>query len=386
MKQELLLEEFLELYQENPRFISFAPGRVNIIGEHTDYNDGFVLPAAVDKGTTVLIRGNGLDKCRAYAFDLEEYFEFDISQPDGLASGWQKYVVGVSFETKAVKNFDSGFDLVISGNVPQGAGMSSSASLECAIVGGINAVFSLNLSKEEMARISQKAEHNYAGVKCGIMDQFASAMGKENHCIFLDCRSLEYQHIPLDLGEYSLLLCNTNVSHSLADSEYNTRREQCEKGISILQEFYPEIKKLRDVELSDLIMNKNNFEDIIFQRCLYVITENNRVKDAISALQQNDLITLGELMYQSHQGLSELYEVSCEELDFLVQESKKFDYILGARMMGGGFGGCTINIIHKNKIEEFKNYISPIYKKEFNLSLDFIEANIGGGLSVISYQ
>ncbi|MGB1218129.1 MAG: galactokinase, partial [Saprospiraceae bacterium] len=309
MKHEQLLEEFLELYQENPKFIAFSPGRVNIIGEHTDYNDGFVLPAAIDKGTTVLIRENGLDKCRAYAFDLEEYFEFDLSAPDELATAWQKYVVGVTFETKQFKNFNTGFDLLISGNVPQGAGMSSSASIECAITGGINALFSLDLSKEEIARISQKAEHNYAGVKCGIMDQFASAMGKENHCIFLDCRSLEYEYIPLELGDYCLLLCNTNVSHSLADSEYNTRREQCEKGISILKEFYPEINKLRDVELSDLIVNKNNMEDIIFQRCLYVVSENARVKDAISALGQNDLITLGELMYQSHNSLQNDYEV-----------------------------------------------------------------------------
>jgi galactokinase len=373
---------FVNKFGQRHELISCAPGRVNLIGEHTDYNEGWVLPAAIDKVSTVLLAKNDVGIIRTYAYDLKEDFEFSMKE-DRPHEGWQSYVYGV-IKILGKKHIETGFDVLISGNVPFGAGLSSSASIECALAYGMNELFQLGKSKKELAFVAQGAEHNYVGVKCGIMDQYASMMGKTGHAMYLDCFTIEHEYVPLELGDYVLLLCNTNVSHSLASSAYNTRREQCEAGVAILKRHHYSIQSLRQVTEEMLHQYKNDFPDIIFQRCLYVVQENDRVKKCVKALRKGDLKALGLYMYASHRGLSEMYEVSCVELDFLVNQTKGNKNILGSRMMGGGFGGCTINIIHKDEVNEFIEKVKPIYFNEFKKEMTTYIANIGNGARVFS--
>lgn len=381
-----LLEEkksaFLEKFGQRQELISCAPGRVNLIGEHTDYNEGWVLPAAIDKVSTVLLAKNNLGVIRTYAYDLKESFEFSMSE-ESIHEGWQSYVYGV-IKILHRKHIAEGFDVLISGNVPFGAGLSSSASIECALAYGVNELFSLGKSRKELAFVAQGAEHNYVGVKCGIMDQYASMMGKTGHAMYLDCLEIEHEYVPLELGDYVLLLCNTNVSHSLASSAYNTRREQCEAGAALLRKHHYNIKSLRQATEEMLYQYKGDFTDVIFQRCLYVVQENERVKKCVKALKKGDLKALGLYMYASHKGLSEMYEVSCEELDFLVEQTRGNKNILGSRMMGGGFGGCTINIIHKEAVNDFIEKVKPIYFNEFKKEMTTYIANIGNGAVIIN--
>jgi galactokinase len=276
-----------------------------------------------------------------------------------------------------------GFDCVFSGNIPNGGGLSSSAALECGLAYGLNYLFQLKLSKLQMIKAAQLAEHNFTGVKCGIMDQFASMMGKQDHAIQLDCRTLEYSYFKLNLGDYALLLCDSNVKHELASSEYNTRRLECDTGVAILKKHFPEISSLRDVNLSMLKTYKNDFPEIIFNRCKYVIEENQRVLDAGKAMDRNDLKSLGNLLYEGHAGLRDLYEVSCKELDFLVELAQKTNYILGARMMGGGFGGCTINLIHCSKMDYFKDHAKRQYDFKFGKKLSTFAVKCSDGVSLM---
>lgn len=377
-------EKFESIFEKNEEVISTSPGRINLIGEHTDYNGGWVLPAAIDKNSIVLLAKNDLSIIRAYAFDLDEHLEYS---PDEIPKhqGWNSYIIGVIEEVRKVKKIEGGFDILIGGNVPFGAGLSSSASIECALAYGINELFHLDISKEKLAKICQAAEHHYVGVKCGIMDQYASMMGKSGYALYLDCKTIQHQYIPIDLGEYAFLLCNTNVSHSLASSEYNTRREQCEQGVQILQKYHPNIQYLRDVDEALLKRHRQEIPDIIYQRCLYVVQENDRVNNAISVLECNDLEKLGELMYASHAGLSKMYEVSCPELDFLVEATFEHPSILGSRMMGGGFGGCTLNLIHKDTIDDFIKDVQPRYQREFGKEFSPYIAHIGDGARIINF-
>ncbi len=377
-KEKEWIDIFKNYYGTSPDIIAQSAGRINLIGEHTDYNEGWVLPASIDKYTTVLLSKNDKGFSSAFSLDFNQTYEF-IFDTKQKHQGWESYILGVVIEMKKKGASIEHFDVLITGDVPLGAGLSSSASLECALALGLNELFSCNFSKKELAHICQMAEHHFAGVQCGIMDQFASIMGKENHCLFLDCKTLDVEYIPLDLKNYTLLLCNTNVSHSLADSEYNTRRKQCEEGVHILQKINPNINSLRDISISFLYEHKNELKDIIFQRCLYVIEENERVHQSIIALKNNNINALGQLMYKSHQGLSKKYEVSCEELDFLVDVTLDKKYILGARMMGGGFGGCTINIIQKNKINEFVQETNEKYYKRFKKEITPYIVTIGNG-------
>ena len=374
---------FLEQFGQKEELISTAPGRVNLIGEHTDYNNGWVFPAAIDRVSTILLAKNSLNRIRAYAYDLKENFDFPL-RDDSSHQGWESYIYGVVRTLQKQVDIPSGFDILVTGNVPFGAGLSSSASIECALANGMNELFQLGIPKKELAFIAQGAEHDYVGVKCGIMDQYASMMGKKDHAMFLDCKTIEHEYVPLELGDYLLLLCNTNVSHSLANSEYNTRREQCETGVAILKKHDHHIQSLRDVSEELLHQYKDELSDLIFKRCLYVVQENDRVKKCVDALKSGNLKALGLHMYDSHRGLSEMYEVSCEELDFLVEQSKENPKILGSRMMGGGFGGCTINIIHKDEVQHFIQKVSPIYFKKFGKEMTTIIANIGEGCSVTS--
>ncbi len=361
-----------------------SPGRINIIGEHTDYNDGFVLPAAIDKATVVHLKKNGTaSECSMIALNIGEVAYFDLNNFKPLKNGWQNYMLGVVHELQQIGAKLTGFDCEFGGNVPIGSGMSSSASLECCLAFALNELFELGFDKWQLIKASQMAEHNFVGIKCGIMDQFASMMGKKNHVMLLDCRSLEYQYFPFDLGDYQLLLLNTNVSHSLADSAYNNRRKECESGVKIIQEKHPAIKNLRDVTLDQLSTFKNSMPLTTFKRCYHVVAENQRVIEATEAMKNKDHQLLGELVYQSHFSLQNNYEVSCTELDFLVQLTLDKDYILGSRMMGGGFGGCTISIIKKDMVGIFKMHAAKAYKERFDKDLTPYTVSIEDGAKII---
>jgi galactokinase len=361
-----------------------SPGRINIIGEHTDYNDGFVFPAAVDLVVKVHMKKNGSEQtAHITATDLKQKYTIDLQEFSPIGPGWENYVMGVIAELQKLGAKISGFDASFSGNVPIGGGMSSSAALECSFAYALNEVFNLGFTTNQLVKACQMAEHNFVGTKCGIMDQFASMMGKKDQVILLDCRSLEYKYFPLELGDYQILLLDTNVSHSLASSEYNTRRSECEIGVAHLQKGLPEIKNLRDVTLDQLNTVKQDLAEVIYRRCHHVIAENDRVIKATDALKKGDLELLGQLIYQSHLSLQHDYEVSCPELDFLVQETIDKDYVLGSRMMGGGFGGCTINIIKKDKVEAFVDEVTKRYQDKFGLELTPITTNIGDGTKTI---
>ena len=365
---------FIRTFKTDPLLI-FSPGRINIIGEHTDYNKGFVFPAAINKGIVAAIQKSELDFSTAYALDLDGKVEFNLDKLKPLKEGrWENYVFGVVHEIQNKNKLIGNFNLVFKGNIPSGAGMSSSAALENSIVFGLNELFDLELSKHDMILISQKAEHNFVGVKCGIMDQYASMFGLKNHALLLDCRTIESQPYEIDFKDYQLMLINTNVKHSLSDTEYNDRRFAC-KSISKLLS----VKALRDATEADLEKIIDKVTPANYQKALFVIQENSRTLKAAKAIEYGDLETLGSLIYQSHNGLSNQYKVSCHELDFLVNQAKANPNILGARMMGGGFGGCTINLIAKTQAEAFAEKVSKAYHREFNktCSVYFIEISEG---------
>lgn len=361
-----------------------SPGRINIIGEHTDYNDGFVLPAAIDKHTTMqLERNDSSDQANITALNLNERYSFNLRDFAPLKGGWQNYIMGVVHELQRLGAEIEGFNAAFEGNVPIGGGMSSSAALECSLAYALNELFDLGFDPAQLIKASQMAEHHFVGIKCGIMDQFASMMGKRGKVILLDCRTYEYQYFPLELGDYQLLLLNTNVSHALASSEYNTRRSECEQGVALLKKDFPEILKLRDINLDQLLTKKEALPEIIFRRCRHVVSENERVLRATKALQAGDQAALGELMYQSHFSLQNDYEVSCPELDYLVRATIDKDYVLGSRMMGGGFGGCTINIIERSRKDEFLEKISQAYAATFGIDLTPYTVSIEDGTAEI---
>jgi len=317
-----------------------------------------------------------------FAKNVSEHLEFDLTDFRPMENGWQNYVLGVVSELQKKGAKLQGFDCEFGGDVPIGSGMSSSASLECSLAYGLNELFELGFSKWELIKAAQKAEHNFVGIKCGIMDQFASVMGKKNQVMLLDCETLEFEYYPLDLGDYQILLLNTNVSHTLASSEYNTRRAECEEGVAVLQQRFLNINSLRNATMEMLLTVKNELREVVFRRCQHVILENQRVKDATKALLNKDFEQLGELMYQSHKSLQYDYEVSCKELDFLAHFTEKLPYVLGSRMMGGGFGGCTINIIKKDKVKTFIDAVSGVYFDRFNTDLTPYEVKIEDGAKV----
>lgn len=357
----------------------FSPGRINIIGEHTDYNDGFVFPSAVNKGVYAAIQKSDSNTSIAYALDKNEKIEFSLENLKPLTEGsWENYVLGVVAELHNRNNDIGNFNIVFGGDIPAGAGMSSSAALENSIVFGLNELFGLGLSKEDMILISQKAEHNYVGVKCGIMDQYASMFGIKNHALLLDCRSVKSKPYAIDFKDYEFVLINTNVKHSLSDSAYNERRSVCESISEKLQ-----VKALRDATTYDLEGIRDEVTPENYQKALYVIEENNRVIKASKAMEQGDLKFLGDLLYASHDGLQNQYKVSCDELDFLVEQAKENPNVLGARMMGGGFGGCTLNLVAKNKLKAFIFQASKAYKNKFNNNCLVYSIELSNGTSII---
>jgi galactokinase len=378
-----LRSKFLELHGKEPLIIR-SPGRINLIGEHTDYNDGFVMPAAIDKEILFAVAPSDTEKSTAYALKYDEQCDLDIQNPKPVDKPeWSNYLLGVLSQLKSNNYLVKPFHCVFGGDIPTGAGLSSSAAMECGFAFAISELFGLNVPKFKIITMAQWAEHHYVGVMCGIMDQFASVMGKEGHVIMLDCRSLQYRHSPIDLQDYMIILCDTKVKHSLVSSEYNTRRSECEKGVSILQQYDPKIKSLRDVPLEMLVKYRAEFPGKVYNRCFYIVQEIGRVQLANKDLEKGDLKAFGKKMFETHEGLSALYEVSCPELDFLVDEARKFPEVLGARMMGGGFGGCTINIVKKDFVETFEKRMKDAYKKAFDIDMPTYHVNVRGGTSVV---
>jgi galactokinase len=365
MNTTKIKDKFQELYGPGGT-LYVSPGRINLIGEHTDYNGGFVLPGAIDKAMYCVIKPNGTDKVKAYALDLNESSEFGLQEEDKPKEGFAKYIFGVVREMNKRGKEIPGFDIVISGDVPLGAGMSSSAALESAVGYALNDQFGLGFTRPELATIGQSTEHNYVGVKCGIMDQFASCMGKEGSLIRLDCRSLEHEYVPFNPKGYQLVLLNTCVTHELASSAYNKRRESCERVVEAIAKKHPEVKLLRDAnpEMLEEVKNEVSAEDYL--RADFVIGEIQRLLDTCEALKKGDYETVGQKMYETHEGLSKKYEVSCPELDFLNDQAKKHG-VTGSRVMGGGFGGCTINLVKDEKVEDFVKSASEAYEKEFGI-------------------
>ncbi|GAP72872.1 galactokinase [Candidatus Symbiothrix dinenymphae] len=343
-----------------------SPGRINLIGEHTDYNGGFVLPGAIDKAIYAVVKPNGTNKVRAFAADLNEASEFGLEEKDKPQEGFAKYIFGVAREMLKRGKTVPGFDVVIAGDVPLGAGMSSSAALESAVGFALNDQYQLGFTRQELATIGQATEHNYVGVKCGIMDQFASCMGKEGSLIRLDCRSLEHQYVPFDPKGYQLVLLNTCVTHELASSAYNKRRESCERVVEAIAKKHPEVKLLRDANLDWLKEVKTQVSAEDYMRAEFVIEEIQRLLDTCEALKKGDYETVGKKMYETHAGLSKKYEVSCPELDFLNDQAKAVG-VTGSRVMGGGFGGCTINLVKDGKVADFVKTASAAYEKKFGI-------------------
>jgi len=382
MKNEIT-QKFKDLYGTEPLIVR-SPGRINIIGEHTDYNNGFVLPAAIDKAAYLAIALRDDDEIHLKAEDLNETFSISIKdmKPVGDIS-WPNYILGsvAQFIKKGVAL--KGFNALLTSDVPIGAGLSSSAAVECATTFALNELFITNLDRVEMVKMSQKAEHEYAGVMCGIMDQFASMMGRKDHVIKLDCHSLEYEYVPFKLEGIKILLLDTNVKHSLASSEYNTRRKECAQAVEWIKEHEPNVNSLRDATedmLDKYVLPK---DVLIDKRSRFVVQEINRLQKACDDLRRGDIQSMGKKMFATHDGLSEMYAVSCDELDYLINFVRNNDAVIGARMMGGGFGGCTINLVKEEAIPGLIKDASAQYEKHTGKKLSAYVVSISDGTEII---
>ena len=370
-------EKFQSLYGTSGT-IYCSPGRINIIGEHTDYNGGFVLPGAIDKAMYCEIKPNGTDKVRAYALDLNESCEFGLEEADKPAQQWACYIFGMCREIAKKGKTVKGFDTVFAGDVPLGAGMSSSAALESCFGFALNDQYDLGCTRMEIALMGQATEHNYCGVKCGIMDQFASCNGKEDYLMRLDCRSLEFEYVPFKPKGYKVVLLNTCVTHNLAGGEYNLRRASCERVVANIAKRHPEVKLLRDANLDMLEEVKNEVDAVDYVRSEFVIEEIQRLMDACAAMEKDDYETVGQKMYATHEGLSKKYEVSCPELDFLNDIAKECN-VTGSRVMGGGFGGCTINLVKDELYDSFIAQACEAYEKKFGIKAKVYDVVIKDG-------
>jgi galactokinase len=373
---------FKENFSSNPS-LYFSPGRINFIGEHIDYNDGFVMPAAIDKGVCYAFAKNNTDQINFVAVDFDEKLSVSIKDVKKM-SGWKNYVLSIVNEFLIKGLQVKGFDCVFGGDIANGAGISSSAAVEGGLAFALNDQFNFGFNRKDLALLGQRAEHNFPGVNCGIMDQYANMFGKKDHVILLDTRSVEHQYCPLKLDGYEIVLINTNVHHSLASSEYNVRRKQCEEGLEILKNELG-ITSFRDIKTADeLLRFKNKMSEKVYDRCKFVVEEILRTQEAAKLLQLDNLIAFGKLMFEAHEGLSKLYEVSCPELDFLVDQAKQNENIIGSRMMGGGFGGCTINIIKKEAVKDFLRTATEAYQKKFHIDPEVIDVKVSDGTHALA--
>jgi galactokinase len=374
---------FEKSFGSSPQKTVLSPGRINIIGEHIDYNDGYVLPAAIDKVICFAFEKNNTKTSKIIAIDLNEEFEIDLTQEVKLSDVvWTNYIRGVIKQLQDKGFSFDGFNCVFSSNIPVGSGLSSSAALECGMIFGIKSLFDLKIEKKDISLLGQKAEH-WVGINCGIMDQFSSVHGLENKVIKLDCNTLDFEYHNADFKDYSLILFDSNVKHSLFTSEYNTRRIECEEGLSIIKDHFPEVKSFRDSSVEQVLSLKDKMTEKVFDRVHFVVKEINRVIKACEALDQGNIELLGELLFETHYGLSKEYEVSCEELDMLVDTAKEDDSIIGSRLMGGGFGGCTINLVKKGNENEVKRKFSKLYLDTFGIELKFYDVKISNGTTLL---
>lgn len=379
MDIEYVRSRFIKHFDGSTGSVYTSPGRINLIGEHTDYNGGYVFPGAIDKGVTAELKPNGTDKVRAYSIDMKDYVEFGLQEEDAPRTSWARYIFGVCREMIKRGVEVKGFNTAFAGDVPLGAGMSSSAALESTYAYALNDMFGNNsLDKFTLAQVGQATEHNYCGVKCGIMDQFASVFGKADHLMRLDCRSLDYQYYPFRPEGYKLVLLDSAVKHELASSAYNKRRQSCESAVAAIRQFHPEASFLRDATMDMLEEAKHAITEEDYLRARYVIEEIQRVLDVCDALQRDDYETVGEKMYATHEGMSKLYEVSCEELDFLNQCAREHG-VTGSRVMGGGFGGCTINLVKADLYDKFVQEARNSFAKQFGHYPKVYDVVIGNG-------
>lgn len=374
---------FEKSFGSKPQKTVLSPGRINIIGEHIDYNDGYVLPAAIDKIICFAFEKNNSKKSKIIAIDLNEEFEIDLTEEITLSDVvWTNYIRGVIKQLQDNGFSFEGFNCVFSSNIPVGSGLSSSAALECGMIFGIAALFNLEIKKVDLALLGQKAEH-WVGINCGIMDQFSSVHGLENKVIKLDCNTLDFEYHNADFKDYSLILFDSNVKHSLFTSEYNTRRIECEQGLAIIKSHFPEVKSFRDCTEEQLLSIRDKMNETVFKRVHFVVKEINRVIKACEALDKGNIELLGQLLFETHYGLSQEYEVSCAELDMLVDTAKADDSIIGSRLMGGGFGGCTINLIKKGQENAVKRKYSNLYLDTFGIELKFYDVKISNGTTLL---
>ncbi len=402
-------QKFKEIFGRTSTFVASAPGRVNLIGEHTDYNDGYVFPVAIDKYLNIAVRKRADRRVRLHALEVNDSYEFCLDTLAAIqqdAPAWCRYLIGVASLLQASGKKVSGIDAIITGDVPIGAGLSSSAALSVSTALAFLTASSPSetcrsemcsrqseIDNKELAALCQRVEHEFVGVNCGIMDQTISLLGRENQALFLDCRSLEHEHVPLNLTTHCIAICNTKVKRELAASEYNKRRAECERGVAILKKSLPDLSSLRDITLTDFKKHEEELPALTQKRCRYVIEENTRVLDAVAVLKtrhpqtetreiDKSLIQFGRLMNASHNGLRDDYEVSCSELDLLTDIARSVPGVIGSRMTGAGFGGCTVNIVHRDVLETFQTLVMTKYHKHTGIEPEIYLCNVSDGARV----
>ncbi|MCX6331354.1 MAG: galactokinase [Bacteroidetes bacterium] len=382
---------FQQCFNRGATLVVQSPGRINLIGEHTDYNHGFVLPAAIDKCVEVAVAKRTDGTIHMYALDLNELVILQANALQPHPTTWVNYIIGVVVQAQkylasSSHELNNGFDICLQGDIPIGAGLSSSAAVECAVLFALNEMYALRLTKMQMALMTQQSEHEFAGVKCGIMDMYASLHGKKDQVMLLDCANLESTYYPLVLKGYQIVLLDTQIKHELASTEYNSRRIECEKGIQFIQQKYPAVKTFRDVsatQVAECLKNNPSLNGTkVYERCKYVVEEIQRVQLAVKDLLAGDIAAFGQKMFATHQGLSELYDVSCPELDILVNAVTGNPHVVGARMMGGGFGGCTINIIKETEVDHIINAVSSLYTQQTKRQLKVYPVQIEQGTHI----
>jgi len=379
-----LTKAFNKSFNREPLLVR-APGRINLIGEHTDYNHGLVMPGAIDRAACFAVARNDGNICHIHGMDVNDSITVDLTLPlETVIPSWAKYLLGVLTIMLRGGADIKGFDLMFSSDIPIGSGLSSSAALECGMGYALNALFGLGYSGEDLAYIGQQAEQQFVGVQCGIMDQFACCFGKKNNLIMLDCDAVKWHYVPVKLDSATIILIDSMVRHELAESEYNNRRQQCDQAVSVIRRQFPEVRTLRNVSKEMITACADQLSEIELKRSRFVVEENDRVCEAEKKLNQGDLDGVGELINQSHLGLSQLYEVSCTELDFLVEAARGIPGVYGSRMMGGGFGGCTLNIVDSGEVEDIVNQISESYEKKFSTLPNAYTVSLEPGISKLN--